>query len=123
MSEWSAPRDKSVEIWASLCEMYGSKFTNNYGETPPQMWKVTINNFKDFELARGMRKLMFKGSGTPPTLPQFLAACKYSDEEDQASRVDQTALPKPEYNEPIWSHAQKCLMAYLWTKKVPNEIL
>lgn len=87
------------------------------------MWKVTINGFKDYELARGMRKLMYKGSGTPPTLPQFVAACKYSDDDDQPVQTDKPLLVRPEYNDPVWSHGQKTMLAYLWTRKVSNEFL
>ena len=117
MGEWSAPRDKSVEIWTSLAEMYGSKFIANSGDVPPQMWKAAINGFKDFELQRGLRKLLFKGGATPPTLPQFVAACKYADE-DTPPEVQRPALPRPEYADPVYAHAQRCLLAYCWTNKV-----
>lgn len=106
-----------------MCEMYGTKLTSNYGDVAPQMWKVTINGFKDHELARGLRKLMYKGSGTPPTLPQFVAACKYTDEEDQPIQTDKPLLEKPEYKEPVWSHAQKTMLAYLWKNTVPSEFI
>lgn len=78
------------------------------------MWIMSINGFKDFEIQRGLRKLLHKGSGTPPTLPQFMAACKYSEEEEAAPSAP--ALPRlaSAYDEPVWSHGQKCLLTFLW---------
>jgi hypothetical protein len=95
--------------------MYGNKFTAAYGESPSQMWTVTIAGFKDFEIERGLRKLLFKGSGTPPTLPQFVSACKYSEEEDTpaSTRLNAPRIAS-QYDEPIWCHGQKCLFTYLW---------
>lgn len=96
--------------------MFGSKFISNYGEKPSQMWTASINGFKDYEIQRGLRKLLYKGSGTPPTLPQFMAACKYSEDEDSAPNPSIIALPSQssQYDEPVWSHGQKCLLTYLW---------
>lgn len=107
--------------------MFGSKFSSNYGDKPSQMWAMSINGFKDYEIQRGLRKLLHKGSGTPPTLPQFIAACKYSEEEDAAPNPSTVALPRiaSQYDEPVWSHGQKCLMTFLWksSRKYTEEEL
>ena len=109
-------QDRALQVWKNLCEMFGGKFVSNYGEQPTQMWIATINGFKDHEIQRGLRKLLHKGSGTPPTLPQFVAACKYSEEEDQSPIPSTAALPRiaSQYDEPVWCHGQKCLLAFLW---------
>lgn len=109
-------QDRALEVWKNLCEMFGSKFVSNYGENPSQMWIAAINGFKDYEVQRGLRKLLYKGSGTPPTLPQFVSACKYSDDEDTTPNPSTLALPRiaSEFDEPVWCHGQKCLLTYLW---------
>ena len=118
-------QDRALQVWKNLCEMFGGKFVSNYGEQPTQMWIATINGFKDYEIQRGLRKLLHKGSGTPPTLPQFVAACKYSEEEDQTPTPSTTALPRiaSQYDEPVWCHGQKCLFAFLWksTRRYTDE--
>lgn len=114
-----------MAVWTSLCEMFGSKFASNYGDKPSQMWAMSINGFKDYEIQRGLRKLLHKGSGTPPTLPQFIAACKYSEDEDTPAPTQ--ALPKiaSQFDEPVWCHGQKCLMIFLWksTRKYTEDEL
>ena len=94
-----------------------------HGDKPSQMWLVTINGFNDGQIERGLRKLLYKGSGVPPTLPQFVAACKYSEEDEAAPSAP--ALPRvaSAYDEPVWSHGQKCLFAFLWkSSRKYNEI-
>ena len=127
MNEWSVNKqDRALKVWTSLCEMFGSRFQSNYGEAPSQMWIESINGFKDYEIQRGLRKLLHKGSGTPPTLPQFIAACKYSEEED-STPSSTVALPRiaSQYDEPVWCHGQKCLLAFLWksSRKYTEEEL
>ena len=111
--------NKIEQVWAALTDMYGSKYISAYGEKPSQMWTMAINGFKDHEIQRGLRKLLHKGSGTPPTLPQFVAACKYSEEEDSTPNPSTVVLPRiaSQYDEPVWSHGQKCLFAFLWKSK------
>ena len=117
--------NKIEQVWVSLTNMYGNKFMTAYGEKPSQIWTMTINGFKEHEIQRGLRKLLHKGSGTPPTLPQFVAACKYSEEEDQTPNPSTVALPRiaSQYDEPVWCHGQKCLFAFLWksTRRYTDE--
>jgi hypothetical protein len=103
--------------------MYGNKFTAAYGESPSQMWTVTIAGFKDFEIERGLRKLLFKGSGTPPTLPQFVAACKYSEDDEPISAPVDAPKIASQFNEPVWCHGQKCFLIFLWksTRKYSED--
>ena len=117
--------NKIEQVWAALTDMYGSKFMTAYGDKPSQMWTVAINGFKEHEIQRGLRKLLHKGAGTPPTLPQFVVACKYSEEDDQTPNPPTVALPRiaSQYDEPVWCHGQKCLFAFLWksTRRYTDE--
>ena len=126
MNEWYQNKaDKTSAVWSRLTGLFGNRFTREFGDTAPDEWENIISVLQDHELARGFRKLLSKGSGSAPTLPQFYAACKYADEEDNrpASDSGQAYLPKPEYMEPVWAHGQKCMFAYLWKNTVPNEKL
>ena len=86
-----------------------------HGDKPSQMWIMAVSGFKDYEIERGLRKLLYKGSGTPPTLPQFVAACKYSEEDEaEPTPMESRIRIASPYDEPVWSHGQKCLLAFLW---------
>ena len=85
-----------------------------YGDLPPHSWVFAISELRDHQIERGIRKLINKGGASAPTLPQFVSACKWSDESDQEPTQSNVALPESPYNEPVWSHGQKCLLAFLW---------
>lgn len=94
-----------------------------YGDMPPNSWVFALTELRDHQIERGMRKLLNKGGASAPTLPQFVSACKWSDETDQEPTPSHTALPESPYNEPVWCHAQKCMTAYLWTNTVADNKL
>ena len=126
MNEWYQNKaDKVSAVWSKLAGLYGNRFTREFGDTAPEEWENIISVLQDHELSRGFRKLLAKGSGSAPTLPQFYAACKYADEEESrpSATPDKLSLPRPEYMEPAWAHGQKCLFAYLWTHTVDNSAL
>lgn len=114
--------NKIEQVWAALTDMYGSKFISAYGEKPLQMWAVTIDNIPQFKIDRGLRKLLMKGSGTPPTLPQFNAACMYADEEDQTPIAFNNQIEHKEYDG-IHRHSQRVMMKYLLTHNVDDKLL
>lgn len=103
--------------------MYGTRFVRDYGESAPEAWSNVIGALKEHELAAGLRSLLSLGSGSPPTLPQFVKACRAANEHDGAERnhsPDRT-LPRPEYMEKFHAHGQKCLFAYLWQRGSASE--
>lgn len=112
-----------MEVWKTLCEMFGNKMQREYGDLPPNSWVFAISELRDHQIERGMRKLLNKGGASAPTLPQFVSACKWYEETDTEPETDTVSLPESPYNEPVWSHAQKCMTAYLWTNTVPDSKL
>lgn len=98
--------------------MFGSRFTRDYGDSAPDTWRRTIESLKDFELARGLRRLLQQGSGSPPTLPQFVKACRASDPDDVV-RPTSTYLPPPTMDS-IASFGQRMLMAYVMDPRRKN---
>lgn len=98
--------------------MYGGKIQRDYGESAPEAWANVIGAMKDFELAGGLKQLLNAGSGSPPTLPQFVKACRNAKEHDgpEANHSPERTLPRPEFMEKFHAHGQKCLFAYLWKR-------
>lgn len=103
--------------------MYGNRFTRDYGDLAPDAWANCIGALHGYEIERGLKSLLGRGSGTPPTLPQFLKACRDADEAGGIERnhSPERSLPKPEHTEPVHAHAQRCMVAYLWEKGAASE--
>ena len=101
--------------------MFGSRFTREYGDSAPETWRRTIESLKDFELARGLRRLLQQGSGSPPTLPQFVKACRAADPDDVV-RPAATFLPPPVMDS-IAAFGNRVLLGYLMDprRKNPSE--
>lgn len=91
MSEWSASSDKAGAVWTCLTEMFGSRLTRDYGESVPDAWRNAINSLNDYQLARGLRRVLARGSASAPTLPQFAKACRdvSSDDDERPAPVQQ----------------------------------
>lgn len=98
--------------------MYGNRLVRDYGESAPEAWANVIGALKDHEIAAGLRALINIGSGSVPTLPQFVKACRNAQEHDgpHANHSPERTLPRPEYMEKFHAHGQKCLFAYLWKR-------
>jgi hypothetical protein len=62
--------------------MYGPRFLRDYGDRAPPPWQSAIRSIPDRELKRGFRRLTAAGSGSVPTLPQFVKACKAIGDDD-----------------------------------------
>lgn len=70
--------DRAQSVWAALAEMYGRTLVTNYGAEPPTVWRAKIGELSDAQVANGLRSLSEKPSQYPPTLGEFVAACKGS---------------------------------------------
>lgn len=118
MNEWSANKtDQATRVWAIFSGMYGVRHTRDFGESVPDVWRQAIQNLKQHEIERGIRRLTSGGSSSPPTLPQFVKACKTIGEDEGPSNPGpHLALPAPKVH-PIAAHAQKCLLAWLYHRK------
>lgn len=74
--------------------MYGSRITRDFGESVPEPWQSAIRKLTDVEIQRGLRRLTLGGSGSTPTLPQFVKACREIGTTDGPENPG-PALPKP----------------------------
>jgi hypothetical protein len=71
--------------------MYGTRHTRDFGESVPDVWKQAILGLKRHEIEKGLRRLTANGSGSPPTLPQFMKACKEVGDDNGTLRPMATA--------------------------------
>ena len=99
MTEWSQSRvDRATLVWATLTGMYGNRLTRDFGDSVPDPWRSAVQTLSDAQIQRGLRRLTAGGSGSTPTLPQFVKACRdFGDDEGQV-RPASTYLPAPDYD-------------------------
>lgn len=105
--------------------MYGAKLARDFDASVPDAWRHAIGSLKHYEVDRGLRRLTLGGSGSPPTLPQFIKACKQVGEAEGPSNPHpnpSSALPL--HFDPFVAHANKCLLSFLFKRgTVSDELL
>jgi hypothetical protein len=104
--------------------MYGSRLTRDYGDSVPDAWRTAINQLKQHEVTRGLQRLLRQGHATPPTLPQFVKACREiggGEDGQEPHPAPDRALPSPQYEDPIHRHAQLSMFGYLWSRGAASQ--
>lgn len=71
----------------------GDALERKFGSKPPDEWVATLSRLKDFEIDRGLRRLVYSGKPHVPSLPEFVRFCRLiaDDEVDEGPRF--VALP------------------------------
>ena len=117
--------DRITSLWKRIAEMYGAKaLETKFGPTPPDTWRIAVDRLKDFELERGMRRMVYGGKPHIPSLPEFLRMCREVGGDDHAA-ADHKPAPASRQIEakelPRWATtANRHLLAYIldgWHKR------
>jgi hypothetical protein len=67
-----------------------------FGEEPPEEWIAALTRVNDYQVERGLRRMVFGWKGGPPSLPDFVRYCRaIGDEYDEGPR-DRAPAPKVE---------------------------
>lgn len=109
---------KAEALWKRMAEMFGAEtLARKYGDTAPETWITAIERLNQFELERGMRRLVYGGKSYIPTLPEFLRMCREIGGE-QWSEVDNPRVPAARHLEhkpqPRWDReGNEHLLGYL----------
>jgi hypothetical protein len=95
--------------------MYGQRFLRDFGDSPPEPWISACGALKDHEIKRGLARLANTGSGSSPTLPQFVKACRTVGEDDgpKGPRGTRESLPPPQHQEQWHRWGQLALLKFL----------
>jgi hypothetical protein len=99
--------------------MFGENLVRAFGRSVPDPWRNAIRSLTNPQLERGLQALLDEGSAHPPTLPQFLAACRKAP--PQAHQPFEP-LTGPTYDE---FHRVGCveLLQFLSINTVPNSMI
>lgn len=89
---------RASELWQRFCGLYGADAVRRkFGDEAPPEWREAISQVSDFDLQRGMRRLMHGGKPYVPSLPEFIRACKVVGQDTEAGEGKPTyMLPAPE---------------------------
>jgi hypothetical protein len=71
-----SPGPRALRVWVRLREIYGDRFTREFGSVPSESWAAAIERMPDAEVVASLRALAEKGSPHPPTLGEFVKAAK-----------------------------------------------
>lgn len=73
--------------------MFGAaRLERTFGAVPPREWVDMVGGLKDYELQRGVRRIMASGTDQIPTLPKFRRMCQEVAADDDAPQS--TPLPQ-----------------------------
>ena len=75
-------------LWVRMTQIYGSKWTSNYGTEPTKPWIDTFNSMSTGKIKAGLNVLMKSGEAWPPSLIEFIGYC-------QCYKERLTPLPAP----------------------------
>lgn len=123
MNLTNKPSSRATEIWKRFVGMFGGDAVDRkFGKAPPPEWEAVVSMLMDFEIDRGMRRIIFSGKGHVPTLPEFVKFCRTigGDDFDEGPRL--AALPNPDgFKGDEWDMAAgRHLLAYI-TRVMPQN--
>lgn len=88
-------------MWERLLGLYGDSLLRKFGDEPPQEWVAGLTQVSDYQLSRGMRRLLFGGKAHAPSLPEFVKLCRsIGHSDDIPDEVPQAHLPALTRHEP-----------------------
>lgn len=109
------------DVWRRFAGLFGGDaIMRKFGKDIPPEWTSVLSKLKDFELDRGMRRLVHSGRDGVPSLPAFVKLCRTIQEDGVEEGPRPIALPNPDnWQGDKWDIAANLrLMSYLMRQVV-----
>lgn len=74
--------------------LFGDALLRKFDSEPPEEWVAAISMLNDFQLERGLKRMVFTWKGGPPNLPDFVRICRAIGDDDFDTPKQQIALPR-----------------------------
>lgn len=118
MNPKTSPPSRTGELWKRFAGLFGADAVERkFGPTPPSEWIAMVERMREFELERGLRRLVYGGKGHVPTLPEFVKLCRSVGGEEFDEPKPITALPAPDSRFDEWDMAgNKHLWNYIFAQ-------
>lgn len=92
----NTPQSRADELWQRFVGLFGGESVKRkFGDDPPDEWVGVLAQLSDYQLERGMRRLLRSGKSTPPSLPEFSKLCR-SIGNDELDEPQLAALAPPD---------------------------
>lgn len=76
MADSSTSNPRMAQVWVRFAEIYGHKWTSQYGDKYLESWTAGLSGLTGRQLANGFRWCMTQRNDPwPPSLPEFRSAC------------------------------------------------
>jgi hypothetical protein len=86
-----APSSLMVRLWERMVEMYGERWTRNYGDTPLDSWAEELAPFGPRQFRAAVNACLKKyNPQSVPSLPEFVQFCMAA-----LPKSELKSLPKP----------------------------
>lgn len=115
MARPSPSPSRADEVWRRLVGLFGGDaVARKFGDKPPEEWVGVIAQLNDYQLTRGMARLVASGRAHVPTLPEFRKLCVEVRNDD----IDRPAVPAlPPHDDRVWDQwdiaGNKHLLAHI----------
>lgn len=90
-------------MWARLLGVFGDGVVRKFGEEPPEEWVDAIGELNDFQIRRGIKRLVFGWKGGVPNLPDFVRYCRAigddAPDEGPTQQVPVPAIEGPKFDD------------------------
>lgn len=97
MNPKNPAQSRTGEVWKRLIGCFGGDAVERkYGKTIPEEWEAMISRLKDFEIDRGLRRMMYSGRDIVPSLPAFVRLCRSIGNDEFDDGPKPVALPNPD---------------------------
>ncbi len=63
-------------MWVAMTEMYGTRWTSQYGDEPLPAWRAGLSDLSASQIGAGIMACRNSGNEWPPSLPEFRALAK-----------------------------------------------
>lgn len=87
--------ERAQQVWLRFLGFFGDQLTRKFGAAPPQEWELALSGLEDYQLTRGMRRVLYGWKGGVPTLPQLMTLCRTIG--DTEFDPESQSLPKIEH--------------------------
>lgn len=67
---------RAAQVWLRMTELFGKRWTDNNGTTPPLSWVRAIEQLSDDQIREGLGRILHSGAKHPPPLPEFVEFCE-----------------------------------------------
>lgn len=63
-------------MWVKLLGIFGDGLVRKFSDEPPEEWVEAIADLNDFQIRRGIKRMVFSWKGGVPNLPDFVRFCR-----------------------------------------------